>query len=113
MTPTRAVLAVLVLVIAGLQWRLWIGEGSLAHVSALSDRADRLSVSNEARVERNKILRAEIVDLKNGLESIEEKARVEFGLIKEGETFFLVVDEDAGAITGTVTGSGERRAGSP
>jgi cell division protein FtsB len=41
-------------------------------------------------------LRAEIIELKRGLESIEEKARSEFGLIKEGETFFLLIEDDQG-----------------
>jgi len=93
MTVRRAVLVVLAVAIVALQVRLWVGEGSLAHVDALADRADRLEVENRAKTERNKVLRAEIRDLKDGLESIEERARTEFGLIKEGETFFLLVDE--------------------
>ncbi len=45
---------------------------------------------------RNRILRAEIAELKEGLESIEEKARSELGMIKEGETFFLLVNRKDG-----------------
>ncbi|MDZ7683775.1 MAG: septum formation initiator family protein [Gammaproteobacteria bacterium] len=93
MTVRRVVLGVLAMAILALQVRLWIGEGSFAHVDALADRSDRLEVENRTKIQRNKILRAEIRDLKNGFASIEEQARTEFGLIKEGETFFLLVDE--------------------
>jgi cell division protein FtsB len=72
---------------------LWVGEGSLAQVSGLQVRVERESAENSIKEQRNRVLRAEIVELKSGLESIEEKARSEFGLIKEGETFFLLVDE--------------------
>jgi cell division protein FtsB len=56
----------------------------------------RKVAENGVKVQRNKILRAEIIELKRGLESIEEKARSEFGLIKEGETFFLLIEDDQG-----------------
>ena len=88
----RAVVAVLALMVLGLQARLWVGEGSLAHVDALEERVVQQQFGNDNKIERNKVLRAEIRDLKNGLGAIEEKARSEFGLIKEGETFFLLVE---------------------
>lgn len=95
MTLRRVVLLVLALTVLSLQARVWIGEGSLAHVAALADKVDRGSAANESRVQRNKVLRAEIRDLKSGLASIEEKARNEFGLIKEGETFFLLIEDQS------------------
>ena len=101
MNLRRAAMLVLGIAIETLQYRLWVGENSLAHVNALEDRSTRLEVENLARTERNKILRAEIQDLKSGMASIEEKARTEFGLIKEGETFFLLVDETPGARSAT------------
>jgi len=93
MTPGRWLIAGLVLIVLFLQGRLWVGEGSLAQVSGLQVRVERESAENSVKEQRNRVLRAEIVELKSGLESIEEKARSEFGLIKEGETFFLLVDE--------------------
>jgi len=83
-------------VLAGLQSRLWLGEGSFAHVNTLQAKVSRKVAENSVKVQRNKILRAEIIELKRGLESIEEKARSEFGLIKEGETFFLLIEDDQG-----------------
>lgn len=87
------VIAGLLLLIGGLQYRLWVGEGSYAHVSALSMQLDISEAGNKAMVERNAVLRAEIVDLKQGVDAIEEKARSEFGLIKRDETFFLLVED--------------------
>jgi cell division protein FtsB len=93
MTRRRVFIAVLGFVVLGLQVRLWIGEGSLAHVNALKERVETQALANESKVQRNKVLRAEIKDLKNGFDAIEEKARSEFGMIKEGETFFLLVEK--------------------
>jgi cell division protein FtsB len=92
----RIVIAVLLVILTGLQSRLWIGEGSFAHVNTLQAKVGRKVLENGVKVQRNKILRAEIIELKSGLESIEEKARSEFGLIKDGETFFLLVEDDRG-----------------
>ena len=93
LTPVRrGVLVALGLLVLFLQVRLWVGEGSLAQVDALSARVEQQRAENEAKSERNKVLHAEIMDLKNGVAAIEEKARTELGLIREGETFFLVVD---------------------
>lgn len=96
MIVRRVVIAVLLVILAGLQSRLWIGEGSFAHVNTLQAKVSRKVSENGIKVQRNRILRAEIIELKSGLESIEEKARSEFGLIKEGETFFLLVEDDRG-----------------
>lgn len=93
MTRRRVLIAVLGLLVLGLQARLWIGEGSLAHVNALEERVETQALANETRVQRNKVLRAEIRDLKDGFDAIEEKARSEFGMVKEGETFFLLVEK--------------------
>ncbi|MFT7687851.1 MAG: cell division protein FtsB [Candidatus Azotimanducaceae bacterium] len=78
----------------GLQFRLWIGPGSFAHVNGLQKKMTHADAANTVKEERNKVLRVEIRDLKDGLETVEEKARTELGLIKEDETFFLLVDKD-------------------
>lgn len=87
----RAVIVVLAMMIIALQARLWIGDGSLAHVSGLRSQVETKRTANEIRTERNRVLRAEIRNLKNGVDSIEQKARSELGMIKEGETFFMIV----------------------
>ena len=96
MIARKVLILALLVVLTGLQSRLWLGEGSFAHVNTLQAKVSRKVAENSVKVQRNKILRAEIIELKRGLESIEEKARSEFGLIKEGETFFLLIEDDQG-----------------
>ena len=87
--------SVLIILIVALQWRLWVGEGSLAEWSNLQDQiADQEAINSELR-ERNQQLDAEVQDLKQGLDSIEERARTELGMIKEGETFIQLVEPSA------------------
>ena len=96
MIARKVLIFALLVVLVGLQSRLWLGEGSFAHVNTLQAKVSRKVAENSVKVQRNKILRAEIIELKRGHESIEEKARSEFGLIKEGETFFLLIEDDQG-----------------
>lgn len=84
------VLAILLLV---LQYRLWIGEGSLAQRAELRRTASQQQARNERLAERNNILAGEVAALKNGLDALEERARHDLGMVREGETFYLVVDE--------------------
>ncbi len=93
MNLNRFILLVFFLMTVGLQTRLWIGESSLAHVDGLSSEVDLQTSENNRKRSRNEILKAEIFDLRSGLDAIEEKARSELGLVKEGETFFLLVEE--------------------
>jgi len=96
MIARKVLIFALLIILMGLQSRLWLGEVSFAHVNTLQAKVSRKVAENSVKVQRNKILRAEIIELKRGLESIEEKARSEFGLIKEGETFFLLIEDDQG-----------------
>lgn len=89
----KILLATLLLIIIGLQYRLWVGEGSLAHVVRLNSEIEKQQSENERLIERNRLLAAEVDALKNGTEGIEERARHQMGMIKEGETFFMIVDE--------------------
>ena len=83
----------LLLTLSCLQYRLWLGEGSLAHVNDLRSEVELRSAENAERRRRNDILRSEILDLKEGLSAVEEIARSELGLIKRGETFFLMLED--------------------
>ena len=82
----------LVLLLAGLQYRLWIGEGSLAQMSDLNHQIAEQQGENERLLERNRILEAEVVELKKGMETVEERARHELGMVKEGETLFQLTE---------------------
>lgn len=84
---------ILLVLLLGLQYQLWFGNGGLLRVWQLEQRVTQQQQENRKLDERNKALEAEVRDLKQGLEAIEERARSDLGMIKEGETFFQVVEE--------------------
>ncbi len=92
MTVMKALLAVLLILLTGLQYRLWIAEGSWADVARLERKIEKQSSENERLKERNRRLSTEVQALKNGMDSIEERAREDLGMIREGETFYMMVD---------------------
>lgn len=88
----RWLLAVLVVLLLLLQLRLWFGDGSVVEVWRLRRQVQAQHEENIRLRERNEALAAEVQDLKTGLEAVEERARAELGMIKEGETFYQSVD---------------------
>ena len=78
--------------IAVLQFQLWIGDDSVRSLNLLEDQVAKQKSINMSLEDRNKKLEIEIVDLKTGVEAIEERARSELGMIEQGETFFLIVE---------------------
>jgi cell division protein FtsB len=74
-----------------LQYKLWLGDDSRLELKKVEQEvASQLSV-NEELTQRNEALEVEVLDLKNGLEAAEERARSELGMIEDGETFYLIV----------------------
>ncbi|MBQ0712250.1 MAG: cell division protein FtsB [Porticoccus sp.] len=90
----RWLLVILTLFFLLLQYRLWVGEGSMAQRQVLQHKVDIQQEENDVLHERNSILAGEVSDLKDGLESVEERARTDLGMVKEGETFYMVVDKE-------------------
>ncbi|MBU2984282.1 cell division protein FtsB [Saccharophagus degradans] len=84
---------ILVIALLALQYRLWMGEGSIASVVSLNREIAKQKEENARLRERNRLLAAEVDALKQGKDAIEERARNDMGMIKEGETFFMIVDE--------------------
>jgi cell division protein FtsB len=88
---------VLVALIVAIQYPLWLGKGSWLRVWEV-DRQIRAQRDTNATLQaRNDALDAEVRDLKQGLEAIEERARSELGMIKQDELFFQVQPEVAAA----------------
>jgi len=90
----RVLFAILILLFLALQFRLWFGDGGLIEVHRLQQAVDAQKIQNAALKERNAALEAEVKDLKQGLAAIEERARSDLGMIKEGETFYQTVEPD-------------------
>lgn len=88
----RLVIAVLVMMLAGLQWRLWVSDGGLTHTWRLKSQAQMQTEENERLRQRNAALDAEVQDLNSGVAAIEARARSTLGMIRPGETFYLVVE---------------------
>jgi cell division protein FtsB len=90
----RWVLLVLVVILAALQYRFWVGEGSLGEITVLRREIREQQAELERLRDRNRALQAEVEDLKRGLEAIEERARSEMGMVKEGEVFYQIVEPE-------------------
>lgn len=84
----------LTVILVLLQYRLWFSHDGLPSVLHLKRSVEIQSQSNERLEERNALLSAEVQDLKSGLDAIEEKARSELGMVKQGETFFQLIEDD-------------------
>lgn len=91
---------VLVVLVVLLQYSLWWGDGGLRELADIRSRADTLAAQNDTLRERNQRLAAEVVDLKNGLAAIEERARSDIGMVREDEKFFWVPGVDTGDTPG-------------
>ncbi|WP_207061763.1 cell division protein FtsB [Motiliproteus sp. SC1-56] len=90
---TKWLFALLLLLLLGLQYRLWLGEGNLPSVWALQADIEALKAENAKLQARNSALEAEVADLKKGTSAIEERARSELGMVGRGETFFLLPEK--------------------
>ena len=81
----------LALLIALLQYPLWLGKGSWLKVAELDRQVAEQRATNARLKARNEALDAEVRDLKQGSEAIEERARFELGMIRKDEVFYQVV----------------------
>ena len=82
---------VLITLLCLLQYRLWFGKNSIPDYMNMEKEVEQLAKHNANLAQRNNLLKADINDLKIGLEAIEERARNELGLIKDGETFYRIL----------------------
>ncbi len=88
----RWLIWLLLVLLLVLQYRLWVGDGSLAEVWDLYQQVEAQKEENRRLRERNQALDAEVKDLKQGLEAIEERAREELGMIRDDEVFYQIIE---------------------
>lgn len=86
----KLILAALILL---LQYPLWLGKGGWLKVWDLDRQVEAQKQANQKAQTRNAMLDAEVRDLKQGTEAIEERARSELGMVKRDEVFFQIVDD--------------------
>lgn len=87
----RILTVMLIVMLAGLQYRLWIADGGVAHAHRLKTEARAQRDNNEQLRLRNAVMDVEIRDLKSGVAAIEARARMTLGMIRQDETFYLLV----------------------
>ncbi len=88
----KALTLIFVILIALLQYPLWLGKGSWLRVWDLSRQLASQQEKNSALKARNETLDAEVRDLKSGRAAIEERARSELGMVKQDEVFYQVLE---------------------
>ena len=88
----RVTLVLLLAALAGLQYKAWFSDvGYLANES-LRQEVEEQSRRTDVLRQRNRLLTAEVLALQDGLDAVEARARSNLGMIKQGETFYLVSD---------------------
>ena len=88
---SRFATAVLVVLLGVVHAQLWFGRGSVASVGEMQRKLAQLHAANQQAQQANDRLAAEVRDLQEGLEMVEEKARLELGMVKPNEVFVNVV----------------------
>ena len=88
----RKLILFLVILLVYLQYRLWLGDGGLLELWNLHQEVEAQREENARLRERNEALNAQVLDLKQGLDAIEERAREDMGMVKQGETFYQIVE---------------------
>ncbi|HYG33124.1 MAG TPA: cell division protein FtsB [Methylophilaceae bacterium] len=89
----RLLTLIFVILIAALQYPLWLGKGSWLRVWDLNQQITAQKDENARLKARNDMLDAEVRDLKQGYAAIEERARSELGMIKQDEVFYQVIEK--------------------
>ena len=87
---TRIVPLALLLLLVGIHAQLWTGRGSVGYVEDMRRQIAAQQAANAQARQANERLAAEVQDLKDGLEMVEEKARSELGMVKPGEIYVHV-----------------------
>jgi len=93
-----------------LQGKLWFGEGGIMAVHRIKEAVAEQHAENQKLKQRNDVLEAEVLDLKTGKEAIEERARLDLGMIRDDETFYLITGK---ALSGSASSSAKIPAESP
>jgi cell division protein FtsB len=87
----KKIAIVLLVLLIWLQYKIWLQDGGIPEVVQLQQEVEDVQAEVEKLRERNSSLDAEVRDLKKGLDAIEERARSEMGMIKEGEVYYQVI----------------------
>ena len=90
----KIIVFVLLVLLIWLQYKIWLQDGGIPEVIQLQYEIEEVKTEVGKLQERNSSLDAEVKDLKKGLDAIEERARSEMGMIKEGEVYYQVIEPE-------------------
>ncbi len=90
----KIVVILLAMLFTALQYHLWFGEGSWPRAQAMREKFELQMSENEKLQQSNATMEAEVLDLKTGLDAIEERARADLGLIRQGDTYFQIIQPE-------------------
>lgn len=88
----KSLIIILILALIGLQYKLWLGNGGLLQWHSLEQKLASQSNENDKLIARNRAIEADINELKNGDQALEEQARYELGMVKHNEVYYQFVD---------------------
>ncbi|CDZ77833.1 Cell division protein FtsB [Legionella massiliensis] len=88
----RSIVFILLLALAGLQYKLWLGDGGIYQWRSLEKKIATQESENDKLITRNLAIDADIVELKGGDQALEEQARYELGMVKKDEVYYQFVD---------------------
>jgi len=95
----RALAFILAGLVILIQYPLWFGKGGWVRVWDVDRQLASQRAKNEGLQARNDALEAEVRDLKQGLEAIEERARFDLGMVRQDEVFFQIVEPGPGPLS--------------
>lgn len=88
----KIIALVLLFLLLWLQYKIWLQDGGIPEVIQLQQEVEQVKTEVQRLQDRNLSLDAEVKDLKKGLDAIEERARSEMGMIKQGEVYYQVIE---------------------
>lgn len=88
----RTIVLILLLILLGLQYKLWLGDGNIFQWIELQKKLITQTEENKKLLTRNQAIEADITELKSGEQALEEQARYKLGMVKEGETYYQFLD---------------------
>lgn len=88
----RIYIVCLLVALIGLQYKLWLGGGSIMQWKTLEEKLTARKEENKKLIARNHALEADVMELKTGAQALEEQARYELGMVKEGEVYYHFID---------------------
>ena len=88
----RAMIIFLLIILSGLQYKLWFGEDSFPKWKLLKQKLVVEEQQNNEKMTRNRALEADVAELKSGDQALEEQARYDLGMVKEDEAYYQFID---------------------